>query len=69
MAIDRVLMEQVIVNIVKNAVESIGSDGTVTISTAPGKIVIADNGAGISEEAAQHLFSPFYSTKPDGQGL
>lgn len=68
-AIDRVLMEQVIVNVVKNAVESIGHDGEVTISTLPGSLTITDNGAGISPEAASHLFSPFYSTKPDGQGL
>lgn len=68
-AIDRVLMEQVIVNVVKNAVESIGHDGEVTISTLPGSITITDNGTGISPEAASHLFSPFYSTKPDGQGL
>lgn len=68
-AIDRVLMEQVIVNVVKNAVESIGHDGEVTISTSPGTLTVTDNGAGISPEAASHLFSPFYSTKPDGQGL
>lgn len=68
-AIDRVLFEQVLVNIVKNAVESIGSDGEVTITTAPGRLVITDNGPGITDEVARHLFSPFYSTKPDGQGL
>lgn len=68
-AIDRVLMEQVIVNVVKNAVESIGHDGEVTITTLPGSLTITDNGAGISPEVASHLFSPFYSTKPDGQGL
>ena len=68
-AIDRVLMEQVLVNVVKNAVESIGQDGEIVIHTEPGRLTITDNGPGISDEAAQHLFSPFYSTKPDGQGL
>lgn len=68
-AIDRVLMEQVIVNVVKNAVESIGHDGEVIISTTPTALTVTDNGAGISPEVASHIFSPFYSTKPDGQGL
>lgn len=68
-AIDRVLFEQVLVNIVKNSVESIGHDGEITITTGPGKLVITDNGPGIPDEVARHLFSPFYSTKPDGQGL
>lgn len=68
-AIDRELMEQVLVNVVKNAVESIGQDGEVTISTLPGSLTVTDNGAGISPEVASHLFFPFYSTKPDGQGL
>lgn len=68
-SVDRVLMEQVLVNVVKNAKESIGSDGKITISTAPGRLIITDNGAGISPEAEPHIFSPFYSTKPSGQGL
>lgn len=68
-AIDRVLMEQVIVNVVKNAVESIGHYGEVIISTTPTALTVTDNGAGISPEVASHIFSPFYSTKPDGQGL
>lgn len=68
-AIDRVLMEQVLVNVVKNAVESIGHNGEVTITTTGSSLTVTDNGAGISPETASHLFSPFYSTKPDGQGL
>lgn len=68
-SVDRVLMEQVLVNVVKNAKESIGSDGSIEIATAPGKLIVTDNGAGISPEAESHIFSPFYSTKPSGQGL
>ena len=34
-----------------------------------GSLVITDNGRGISPEAAQHLFTPFFSTKPQGQGI
>lgn len=73
--LDGELMEQVMINIVKNAVESILSCGDVSdrkieISLgAPAEIVVADNGAGISESAAVSLFTPFFSTKPSGQGL
>lgn len=70
---DPVLLEQVLVNIVKNAVESIGSrpDGEVTIAILPSinGMEITDNGPGISPEASGKLFSPFFSTKRGGQGL
>lgn len=69
--VDTTLMEQVIVNIIKNAAESIGHGGCITVSTTlqPAMLEIADNGAGISGEAVQKLFSPFFSTKPNGQGI
>lgn len=69
--VDRVLMEQVMVNIVKNAVESVDGAGTVRISTSgfPSAITITDNGPGISDEVSQHIFTPFFSTKANGQGL
>lgn len=68
---DPVLMEQVIVNIVKNSIESIGSDGEITIKVTESPIMleISDNGAGISKEAASHLFAPFFSTKKGSQGI
>lgn len=70
-SVDTVQFEQVVVNIVKNAIESIGTDGTVEIVTdsASHALTIADNGAGISPEAAGKLFSPFFSTKKSGQGI
>ena len=37
--------------------------------TGSGSLTITDNGRGISPEVAQNLFTPFYSTKPQGQGL
>lgn len=64
------LMEQVLVNILKNAVESIGHDGEIVVRTAAkGFIEIVDNGPGISKEVESKLFSPFFSTKPNGQGI
>ena len=71
-SIDPVLMEQVLTNIVKNAVEAFppdSSDCRITITSKPGYWCIADNGTPIPEEAARNLFTPFFSTKPDGKGI
>lgn len=70
--IDTTLMEQAIINLVKNSLDSIGSrHGTVTlrISVDPPVLEIIDDGPGITPEAASKLFTPFFSTKPTGQGL
>ena len=69
--IDTVLFEQVLINIIKNAAESIGADGEIYIKTSHDPVVleIGDTGKGISEKVAGKLFSPFFSTKPYGQGL
>lgn len=69
--LDTVLFEQVLVNIVKNAAESIGTEGEIRIRTTarPLQLEIADNGAGISPEDEDKLFTPFFSTKPTGQGI
>lgn len=69
--LDISLFEQVLVNIIKNAAESIGQHGDIWLSTTqqPPMLVVADNGAGISKEAEQKLFTPFFSTKPKGQGI
>lgn len=69
---DPVLFEQVLINIVKNSVESIGDrKGEIRITTqaSPPGLTVCDNGDGISAEAADKLFSPFFSTKPDGHGI
>lgn len=69
-------IKQVILNILGNAEEAISAKGgTITISTeAIGKNVhihIADNGKGIRDEDIDHIFEPFFSTKPavEGTGL
>jgi nitrogen fixation/metabolism regulation signal transduction histidine kinase len=68
---DEQQMEQVLINIVKNAIEAIEDNGTITFITTPGKknLVISDTGPGISAEQSTNLFSPFFSTKKDGQGI
>ena len=67
--LETTLFQQALVNIVKNAIESITDKGEITITTVPKTLTITDNGRGISPEVAQHIFTPFYSTKPQGQGL
>ena len=69
--LDSVLFQQVLVNIVKNSVESIGGrkGGEVSITTSNQTLVVTDNGPGITDAVSQNLFTPFFSTKPGGQGL
>ena len=67
-------MEQAILNIVRNAMESITGGGCVTITCAKGRkervhIKIRDTGAGISAEEQERVFDPFYTTKTNGVGL
>ena len=73
---DAALFEQVLVNIIKNAAESISSsesarqNGQIIVRTqSPASIEVVDNGPGISKEVESKLFTPFFSTKPDGQGI
>ena len=71
---DPAQMEQVLINVLKNAVEAAGEDGTVTVrlhrdSGTPGIIEIEDSGPGIADEARGQLFTPFFTTKQNGQGI
>jgi nitrogen fixation/metabolism regulation signal transduction histidine kinase len=69
--LDASLFEQVLLNIIKNSVESIEEDGEITITTNAQNLSleIADTGKGISKEIESKLFNPFFSSKPMGQGL
>jgi signal transduction histidine kinase len=75
---DKVQLQQVVLNLVLNAVEAVnevpGTPGTVTVRTARAagggvELSVTDTGPGIDPETARHLFSPFFSTKPEGLGL
>jgi nitrogen fixation/metabolism regulation signal transduction histidine kinase len=73
---DPAQLEQAILNVVKNAVEAIagqGTAGTITIratsKSAPTRLEIEDSGGGLTPEAQANLFTPFFSTKPTGQGI
>lgn len=64
-------LEQALINIVKNAIEAIEEQGCIQFILEPiqRKLIIADNGKGITETDTEQLFSPFFSTKKDGQGI
>jgi signal transduction histidine kinase len=65
-------MEQVVMNIIKNAIESIGNNGEIQIrieSVPARRLLIRDNGLGIPSEVQKNIFTPFFSTKVDGQGI
>lgn len=68
--LDASLFEQVLVNIIKNAAESIQQNGNIWIRTiAPATIEVIDNGPGITKDTEAKLFTPFFSTKSNGQGI
>ena len=66
-------LKQVFINIIKNSLEAISSEGTVILSIARHEeramIVVKDTGIGIEEERLNSLGEPFYSTKEKGTGL
>ncbi len=68
---DRAQLEQVIINALTNARESIGHGGRIRMSSeaSPATFTVADNGPGIPDEVADRIFTPFFSTKPSGQGV
>lgn len=68
-------IKQAVVNVVTNAMEAMGTGGTLSVSTsaAPDNratvLDIADTGSGVSPEVMQNLFNPYYTTKIRGTGL
>lgn len=65
-------LNQVLLNLVSNAIDAIEGEGTITITTGEeaGMFVIAvrDTGHGIPEEIRHRIFEPFFTTKPVGRG-
>jgi signal transduction histidine kinase len=71
--IDRALLRQAILNLVKNGMEALSRGGALTIeSRCDGdavEVAVSDTGGGITSEVAGRLFEPFFTTKPQGTGL
>ena len=66
-------LHQVIINLLQNAADAMPEGGEVRIecnnTNTAVRISFTDSGPGISEDSAQHLFEPFWTTKPAGTGL
>ncbi|WP_266365307.1 sensor histidine kinase [Tellurirhabdus rosea] len=62
-------MEQVLVNVVKNALEACTPGQFVDVQVTARQLIVRDNGLPIDAALSQNLFNPFYSTKPTGQGI
>ena len=67
-------IQQVVLNLLNNAIDAIGHDGTVTVSTRYNEkteeveINVADTGPGIAESELNKIFDPFFTTKEVGKG-
>jgi C4-dicarboxylate-specific signal transduction histidine kinase len=70
---DPAQLEQALLNIVKNAAEAVGGRGAIAIRATSRRprptLTIEDSGPGLTAEAQANLFTPFFSTKPGGQGI
>ncbi len=70
---DAPLLRQVVLNLLNNALQAIGREGTITIRTQvlgadQIGLEIRDTGCGIPKEHLPRIFDPFFTTKPSGQG-
>ena len=71
---DEGLIGRVVSNLLKNAVEAVSGDGSVSVRAYTGdddKVVVdvTDDGEPIPEDVAAHVFVPFFTTKKDGSGV
>ena len=74
---DAVQVEHIMVNLLRNGIEAIAgagmSEGRVSVDLRRegdmASITVRDSGPGISDDERQHLFAPFYSSKPEGLGM
>jgi len=76
--LDRTKMSQVLINLIRNALQAMGDGGTLTIRTLSRRrrngeyvmeLTVSDTGRGIDDKTREKLFVPFFTTKDDGTGL
>ena len=70
---DPLALEELVLNLLLNSAQAMGAGGrasvTVDVDRSDVRIVVTDSGAGIAPGDLEHVFDPFFSTKPDGAGL
>src|SRR4029450_8074901 len=73
MAIDRSLLRQAVLNLIKNGLEALSQGGSMTVTTRrvedTVEIAVSDSVPGITEDVGRRLFEQFFTTKPQGSGL
>ncbi|MGH7312776.1 MAG: sensor histidine kinase [Candidatus Rokuibacteriota bacterium] len=73
MEIDRGLLRQAILNLLKNGLEALSRGAELTLASRRDgdavEISVSDSGPGIADDVAKRLFEPFFTTKPQGTGL
>jgi len=67
-------LEQALINLLKNAFEATGAGGSARVEArlvrgSRLRIEVVDDGSGIPDELAPHIFTPFYTTKKQGGGI
>jgi two-component system, sporulation sensor kinase E len=71
--LDATQMQQVLVNLIKNAMQAMTRGGTLTLQTGENDdgvwVSVGDTGGGIPQEQINRIFEPFYTTKKKGSGL
>ena len=71
--VDATQLQQVLVNLVKNAMQAMTTGGTLTLQTGETSddvwVGVTDTGGGIPQEQINRIFEPFYTTKKKGSGL
>ncbi|MFH1350948.1 MAG: ATP-binding protein [Pseudomonadota bacterium] len=65
-------LQQVLLNLISNAIDAIGKDGLIEVKSRKTDthitVDVTDNGPGISKDQQKKIFSPFFTTKLDGKG-
>ncbi|HLX68741.1 MAG TPA: ATP-binding protein, partial [Verrucomicrobiae bacterium] len=71
--LDLTQMQQVLVNLIKNAMQAMTKGGVLTLRTGEGSdgvwLSVADTGGGIPQDQLNRIFEPFFTTKKKGSGL
>lgn len=66
---DTEMVRQILLNLVINGCQAAGDGGEVCIEVSDDRVTVCDSGSGLSEEAKERLFEPFFTTRTHGTGL